>query len=129
MNRQKTLLSATLVLAVCAVTYWIWSNWGLVTVDVSGKPLAEVIRSIEKQAGIVLKTNMDPAKPVTMHVHKVPVTEALETLGAVTESRWRLGYFFAPDAATLKGAYESIASGKRPEGWKNFEVQIGRAHV
>ena len=124
MNRQKTLLSATLVLAVCAVTYWIWSNWGLVTVDVSGKPLAEVIRSIEKQSGIVLKTNMDPAKPVTMHVHKVPVTEALETLGAVTESRWRLGYFFAPDAATVNGALETIASGKRPEGWKQYEVPL-----
>ena len=124
MNRQKNLLSATLLLAVSAVAYWIWSNWGLVTVDVNGKPLADVIRSIEKQAGIVLKTNMDVTKPVTMHVHKVPLTEALETLGAVTDSRWRLGYFFGPDAATVTGALETIASGKRPEGWKQFEVPL-----
>lgn len=124
MNRQKTLLGTTLFLAVCAITYWIWSNWGLVTVEVEGKSLSEVIRSIEKQAGIVLKTNMDGTKPVTMHVHKVPLTEALETLGAVTESRWRLGYFFGPDAATVKGALESIASGKRPEGWKQYEVPL-----
>ena len=124
MNRQKALLGATLLLAFCAVTYWIWANWGLVTVDVENKPLSEVIRSIEKQAGIVLKTNMDVTKPVTMHVQKVPVTEALETLGAVTESRWRLGYFFGPDAATVKGALEMIASGKRPEGWKQYEVPL-----
>ncbi len=124
MNRQKSLLSATLLLAVCAVTYWIWSNWGLVTVEVEGKPLSEVIRSIEKQAGIVLKTNMDTSKPVTMRVVKVPVTEALETLGAVTDSRWRLGYFFASDAATVKGALETIATGKRPEGWKQYEVPL-----
>ena len=124
MNRQKILLGATLVLAVCAVFYWIWSGWGLVTVDVNGKPLAEVIRSIEKQAGIVLKTNMDATKPVTMHVFKVPLTEALEALGGVTDSRWRLGYFFGPDAATVKGALETIASGKRPEGWKQYEVPL-----
>ena len=124
MNRQKALLGATLLLAVCAITYWIWSGWGLVTVEVDGKPLAEVIRSIEKQGGIVLKTNMDTTRPVTMHVVKVPLTEALETLRAVTDSRWSLGYFFAADAATVKGALESIASGKRPEGWKQYEVPL-----
>ena len=124
MNRQKILVSATVLVALFSLVYWIWSGWGLISVDVKGKPLAEVIRSIEKQGGIVLKTNMDVTKPVTMYVHKVPLTDALETLAGVTDSRWRLGYFFAPDAATLKGAYESIASGKRPEGWKNFEVPL-----
>ncbi|MEO6788830.1 MAG: hypothetical protein ABI318_22135 [Chthoniobacteraceae bacterium] len=124
MNRQKAIIGATLMLVVCAIAYWVWSNWGLITVDVNGKPLAEVIRSIEKQGGIVLKTNMDATKPVTMHVHKVPLTDALETLAGVTDSRWRLGYFFASDAGTLKSAFEMIASGKRPEGWKNFEVPL-----
>lgn len=124
MNRQKILVWATLLVALAGIAYWIWSGWGLVTVDVTGKPLAEVIRSIEKQGHIVLKTNMDVAKPVTMHIYKRPLTEALATLAEVTDSRWRLGYFFGPDAAALKGAYESIASGKRPEGWKNFEVPI-----
>jgi hypothetical protein len=93
-------------------------------VDVKDKPLAEVIRSIEKQAGIVLKTNMDSAKPVSMHVYKVPLTEAMETLAGVTESRWRLGYFFGPDSATVKGALETIATGNRPEGWERFEVPL-----
>ena len=124
MNRQKSLISATILFVLFATVYWVWSNWGLITVDVTGKPLAEVIRSIEKQGGITLRTNMDAAKAVTMHVHKVPLTEALETLAGVTDSRWRLGYFFGPDTATLKGALDSIAGGKRPEGWKNYEVPL-----
>jgi hypothetical protein len=127
MNRQKAILSATILLLLFAVTYWIWSNWGLITVDVNGKPLADVIRSIEKQGGIVLKTNLDPAKPVNMHVFKVPLTEAMEKLAAITESRWRLGYLFGPDSATLKLALEAYGTnGKRPEGWKNFDVPLFR---
>src|ERR1043166_8954762 len=78
MNRQKIIISATILLVVFSIVYWVWSNWGLITVDVNGKPLSEVIRSIEKQGHIVLKTNMDAAKPVSMHVFKVPLTEALE---------------------------------------------------
>ena len=124
MNRQKILIRATILFVVSAVVYWVWSNWGLITVDVNGKPLAEVIRSIEKQGGIILKTNMDATRAVTMHVHKVPLTEALETLAARTDARWRLGYLFASDSATLKGALETIAGGKRPEGWKNFDVPL-----
>jgi hypothetical protein len=124
MNRQKIILSATILLVVFSVVYWVWSNWGLITVDVNGKPLSEVIRSIEKQGHIVLKTNMDAAKPVSMHVYKVPLTEALETLASVTDSRWRLGYFFAPNSGAVKGALDSIAGGKRPEGWKNFDVPL-----
>ena len=124
MNRQKILIIATISFVAFAIVYWVWSGWGLITVEVNAKPLAEVIRSIEKQGGVLLKTNMDPAKPVTMHVHKVPLTEALETLANRTDARWRLGYLFGPDAGTLKIATDAIASGKRPEGWKNFDVPL-----
>lgn len=124
MNRQKILISATILFVLSAIVYWVWSNWGLITVEVNDKPLSEVIRSIEKQGGIVLKTNMDATRPVSMHVHKVPLTDALETLAAVTDSRWRLGYFFGPDTATVRGALDTIVSGKRPEGWKRFDVPL-----
>jgi hypothetical protein len=67
---------------------------------------------------------MDATRPVAMHVHRVPLTEALETLAAVTDSRWRLGYLFASDPARVKGALDTIASGQRPEGWKNFDVPL-----
>jgi hypothetical protein len=93
-------------------------------VDVKDKPLAEVIRSIEKQGDIDLKTNMDTTRTVTMSVKRVPLTEALETLAERMDSRWRVGYFFGPDTGTVKGALESIAGGKRPEGWKNFDVRL-----
>jgi hypothetical protein len=124
MKRQQVLLSATVLVISVAIVYWVWSGWGLITVEVKDKPLAEVIRSIEKQGGIVLKTNMDTTKPVTMYVKRVPLTEALETLAERMDSRWRVGYFFGPDAGTVKGALETITSGKRPEGWKNFDVPL-----
>jgi len=124
MKREQILLPATILLVVAAIGYWVWSGWGLITVEVKDKPLAEVIRSIEKQAGIVLKTNMDTTKPVTMYVKKVPPTEALETLAERMDSRWRVGYFFGPDAGTVKGAIETLSGGKRPEGWKNFDVPL-----
>jgi len=124
MKRQQILLSATVSLVVAAIAYWVWSGWGLITVDMKDKPLADVIRSIEKQGGIVLKTNMDTARPVTMYVKKVPLTEALETLAERMDSRWRVGYFFGPDAGTVKGAIDALSGGKRPEGWKNFDVPL-----
>jgi len=124
MKRQKILITATILLAVFAIVYWVWSGWGLITVEVTGKPLAEVIRSIEKQGGIVLATNMDTTRPVTMHVHKVPLTEALETLANRMDARWRLSYLFGPDAGTLKSGTAAFTGGKRPEGWKNFEVPL-----
>lgn len=124
MNRQKFLLIAALLLVAISVAYSIWSGWGLVTVEVKGRPLSEVMRSIEKQAGIVLKTNMDTTRPVTMHVRKVPLTEALETLASVMDSRWRVGYVFGPDSGTVKSALDTISAGQRPEGWKNFDVPM-----
>ncbi len=129
MNQHRLLPKITAVVVLLYLVYWVWSGWGLITVDVDRKPLADVIRSIEKQGGIVLKTNMDATTPVTMHVFKVTLPEALEDLSAVTDSRWRLSYIYGGDKGTIQGALASLASGTRPEGWKNFDVPMmgGRA--
>ena len=123
MARPKLLVFTAIALLLGAAAYWLWSTWGLITVHADQKPLAEVIRSISKQGGIKLRTNLDENFPVTMHVDKVPLTEALETLAAVTDSQWRLTYLFAPDRGALDAALAQIASGaRRAEGWKNFEL-------
>lgn len=118
MARLRLLLPILLVLALANVAWMTYSRWGLVTVNADGRPLSEVIRSIEKQAGITLRTNLDPTLPVQMHVQRVPLTEALETLSTVTDSRWRLSYFMAPNKAEIASALGSVAAGQRPEGWK-----------
>jgi hypothetical protein len=100
----------------------------LITVHADGAPLSQVARSIEKQAGIHLRTNMEPDRQVTMHVDKVPLREALETLAAVTDARWRLAYLFAPDQGTIDRAASELASGTRQlQGWTQFELPDFRA--
>ena len=124
MNQNRLLPKITVAVVLFYLVYWIWSGWGLITVDVERKPLSEVIRSIEKQGGIVMKTNMDAATPVTMHILKVPLAEALENLSIVTDARCQLSYIYAGDKGALQGAIEALASGKPPEGWKSFDVPL-----
>lgn len=123
MDRPRLLILTAITLILGVSVYSIWSNWGLITVHADGQPISEVIRSINKQAGIQLRTNIEGTQPVTMHVDKVPLTEALETLAAVTDAQWRLTYFYAADRATIDAALAELStSGRRPEGWKNFEL-------
>ena len=118
MNRNRWLIPLTVVLALLAGAYHLWSNWGLVTIHSEKEPLSKIIREIEKQGHVTVKTDLDLSTPIHMNVDKVVVTEALETLATVTDGRWRLAFFVAGDKAAIGTAVASIATGKRPEGWK-----------
>jgi hypothetical protein len=118
MNRNRTLPLLTIALLVLGVVYHIWANWGLVTVHANKQPLSKVIREIEKQGHVTLKTDLNPDTQVTMDVEKVVVTEALETLATVTDARWRLTFVIAGDKSTVNNAVAGVVSGTRPEGWK-----------
>ena len=122
MNRHRLLLSATALLVIGAVVHHIWANWGLITIHAQTEPLAQVIREIEKQGHITLKTDLDPATPVRMNVDKVVVSEALETLAAVTDARWRLAFIVAGDKAAIGTVVASLTAGQRPAGWKTAFV-------
>jgi hypothetical protein len=124
MNRQRLIITATVLLVLIVVAKWIISGWGLITVHADGKPLSEVIRSIEKQGGIVIRTNMDSAKPTTMHVDKVSLGEALDVLSAVSDSRLKLAYVLAGDVGTVDSGIAAWTSGTRPEGWKVLDVPL-----
>ncbi len=69
------------------VVNYFWSRWGLVTVHAKGQSLSQVIRSIEKQGHVTIRTNMDGTKPVDMWVTQVSLAEAMEKLSVVTDSR------------------------------------------
>ena len=122
MNRHRLLLSATVLLVVGAVVHHVWANWGLITIHSKKEPLAQVIRAIEKQGHVTLKTDLDPATPVRMNVDKVVVSEALETLAAVTDARWRLAFIVAGDKAAISTVVASLTAGQRPAGWKTAFV-------
>ena len=124
MNRQFVLLGAVLLLLVGNVAYRIWANWGLITVAATGAPLSEVIRSIEKQSGVKITTNLEPEKKITMHVKRVPLSYAMEVLAGLADARWELGYFFAPEKATIESALGTLASGEKLDGWKRFFIPL-----
>lgn len=117
MKRNHWLAFLTLLLLVGYVSWYFWNNWGLITVHAAEKPLGDVIRSIEKQGHVTIRTNMDLTKPVTMEVEKVVLAEALETLAVSSEARWRLTYLVAPDKGAIDAALATISAGERPEGW------------
>jgi len=117
-NRKKWLVAAVLMMVAVKIVWYYCSNWGLITIHADKQPLSKIVSQIERQGHVILKTNLDPATKVTMNVDLVPVSDALETLSVVTESRWRLNYFLAPDKTTLRTGIEAIAAGNKPDEWK-----------
>ena len=122
LSRAQWVLCVLLLVLTGEVAHYFWSHWGLVTVHAKGMPLSQVIRSIEKQGHVTIKTNMDMTKPVDMYVDSVPVAEAMETLAVNTDSRWQLTYFLGPDKATVSGALATVTAGQRNEGWRRFFI-------
>ena len=124
MNRNRWLVLAVAFLLVANVVWHIYSRWGLITVHANPSPLSDVIRSIERQAGITLRTDLEVTTPVTMNVNRVPLSEALETLATVTDSNWRLTYVLAPNRADLANAVGTLTAGQKVEGWKTLYVPL-----
>lgn len=124
MNCPRWLALAALALLVGNVAWYVWVNWGLITIRSDDKPLAEIIRSIERQGGVTIKTDLDPSVPVRMHVKKVTLAEALETLAALTESRWRLAYLVGPSKGEIASALGNMTAGQPTDGWKSLFVPV-----
>jgi hypothetical protein len=124
MNRTVSLLIAVIILAVANIGWVVWNRWGLITIHAESEPLSQIIRSIEKQAGVTVKTNIDPATPVRLHIDRVPVSEALESLAAVTDSNWRLAYIFAADKGSIANLLGSFTASQRPEGWRTISYPL-----
>jgi len=124
MLRLRVLLPLLVVLVLANVAWIVWSRWGLITVHAEDRPLSEIIRSIEKQGGIRLLSTLDPATPVKMNVTRVPLTEALESLAALTDSRWRLTYVFGQNKGEIATAVSGFEAGQKTEGWKMIYVPL-----
>ncbi len=123
-TRAAWLLSIFALLVLGNILYYLISNWGLVTVHVKDQPLKDVIHSVERQGHVTIATNVDLDQKITMYVTKVPLTDALETLGAITDSRWSLLYVFAPDKAKLADGMAQVTLPKPADEWKRVFVPV-----
>jgi hypothetical protein len=128
-NQKTWLIAAAAVLVVGRIIASIYASWGLVTIHAEKQPLSKVIGQIRKQGHIKFETDLDPATSVTMHVVKVPLTDALDTLAAVTDSRWRLRYVLAPDKSAINVAIANLVAGTRPADWKLVDHPIPQMFV
>jgi hypothetical protein len=124
LTRQQWILTVMVVLLTGMVIHYFWARWGLITIHSKDTPLSKIIRSIEKQGHVTIRTNIDPNKPVFMNVDYVPLNEAMETLATVMEARWRLTYVVGPDKATVNGVLSQFESGNRDESWKHLFVPL-----
>lgn len=117
-TRLRWLLAIIALLFALNVGYHWWRQRGLVTIHCEDWPPSKVVKAIERQAGITLKTNLPEDLKIRMHVDTVPLAEALETFTTVAEARWRLTYIFAPTLPQAHSAVAAYVAGERPEGWK-----------
>ena len=123
-NRFFILSGIALLLVSVLVLRWI-SGWGLITVNFDEAPLSKVISAVSRQGGIRIVTNADPSTPVTLHLHRAPLFEALDTLALRIEGDVRLTYLIAPDSARLAEAENGFAGSNRIAGWKVFSAGWG----
>ena len=119
-KRKIGLVLTVLFLVGIKIIWYFYSSWGLITIHAHQQPLTKIITQIQHQGHVLLKSNLDPATLVTINVDKVPVSEALETVSVVTDSRWRLNYFLAPNQTTLQNGINTIGSGQKSEDWKIY---------
>lgn len=124
LSRNQWVLCILLLVLTGEVGHYFWSRWGLITVHSKGLPLSQVIRSIEKQGHVTIRTNLDLTKPVSMYVDQVPLAEALESLAVNTEARWRLAYYVAPDKGAIATAEATFSAGQKNEGWQTHFVPL-----
>jgi hypothetical protein len=123
MNPRLRLFVVILAVVTVANVGWrLWRSHGLITIDATDRPLTEVIRSVEKQGGIKLRSNAPAETKVTLHLRKVPLLHALEVLAANTDSNLSVAYFAAPDKRTIESALAAISAGDRAEGWHRFAL-------
>ncbi len=123
MTRPKILLSIVALLGLTWLGLWIHSGWGTITLDFENKPLSAVLRSFTNQSNLKVITDLDLAKPITIRVRRVPVTEALEALQGATESRGRLAVLLAPDPTSMKNLLSVLPSPSENSGIRSLEYR------
>ncbi len=116
-SHRKTILRiAAGVVLVLAAVFFFWPD-GLITLDFKGAPITKVIASIERQGHVRIGTNVPPETLVTIHMKKVRLMDALETLSVRVEGSLRVVFAGASTKAQAVAALEELASGKRSDQW------------
>lgn len=123
MNKKLCILLTLLTALFLANVGWrLWLGRGRITVHADNQPIADVVRSIQKQAGIRIGTSLPSETRITLHLHKVPLLHALEVLASTAEADWSVAYFTAPNKPAIDAALAGISRGGDLQGWKHWSM-------
>lgn len=126
MRNLRTVLLIAAPALLAGLLSWKWvSQWGLVTLNYSNVPLSRVIKSIERQGRVEIRTNADQATPVTIRLNRAPVLEAIDTLAARIDADARLAYLGAPSRKQIAHMLAAFSSNSDPGGWRVFLPGFG----
>src|SRR4051794_7394619 len=100
-NRLRLFTIVLAVLCVANIAWRVWAGRGRITINATDRPVSEVIRSVERQAGIHVRTNLPADAKITLHLRKVPLLHALDVIAANSDANWTVTYFAAPDQPTI----------------------------
>ncbi len=121
MDRQRLLSLGLLAGLILVWTAWqIYAGWGLVTLDEREAPVGKVLKSISRQGGIEIASNLDPTTPVSIRVKRVPPIEALDIVAVRTDASWRVAYLGAPGDAAIDAALADFSVGGESTGWTAY---------
>jgi hypothetical protein len=125
MSQNRVLIGAGIIvlLILANIIRYVFLDWGLITIHAHEMPLAQVIKSIDRQGWVTIYTDMDPTTPVTMDCDKAPLAEAMETLTANIGGQWKLGFFTAPTSAQVKNEIRSFQTGTAGDDTKIYSYQ------
>lgn len=123
MKRSHLAFGFLVVLAGFLVVRWLFAE-PTITANFVETPLHQVLRTMERQGKVTLRTNLDPDTPVTLQLHRAPVVEAIDLLAVRLDADWRWALVVGPDRGTVAQGLAIGAEGRRQnlaeQGWRSF---------
>lgn len=120
MLTRQNVLTAVIILVAGFFVWRLFFVHDGVTLDFDNVPAAKVVKSLEHQTGIRMVTNADLTKPMSIHIRKAPVFEAINTVAIRLGGDARLAYIAAPDSRKIAEAIIAYQTGGNPGGWTAF---------
>lgn len=122
-NRSHFALAFLVLLVAFFAFRWLFSE-PTITGKFVEAPLVEVLRTMERQGRVTLRSNLAPETPVTLELHRAPVVEAIDLLAVRLDAGWRWAWVVGPDHASVARGMDLGAGGGREtiteNGWRSF---------
>ena len=128
---KKIILRSTLAVVTVVAIWFAWFAYGasqnLVTLDVRGMDVREVVKKIEWQTWEMIYLHKEVEGKVTLNVKRVPLEEVLNILNDQISTRWSVIYPLYSGSLSLANLKKSVRGEIDParNGWTNLQSRMG----